>query len=237
MTREQTAERLRQAQDTAYQAFQRRLVPGKENILGVRMPVLRTHAREIVKDDWRAWLDDPAPDTWHEETLLRGIIIATAPMAQDERFARVRTFVPQIDNWAVCDCVCSSFRITGREVWWDFLTPYLHSAEEFPARFAAVMLLELFDGEQDLPRTLAALAAIPAKGYNARMGVAWALSDCGVRFPRKTLDFLKQAGLDDWTHNKALQKMLESRRLPDAWRARVKECKRKGAGKRGDPGT
>lgn len=218
MTRKETAARLRQEQDTAYQLFQTRLIPGKENILGVRMPVLRRLAREIVCADWRAWLDDDTPDAWYEETMLRGIVIAKAPMEQAERFARIAAFVPSIDNWAVCDGVCASFDRSDRAAWWDFIQPYLHSSEEFPARFGAVMALELFAGEDDLPRTLEALAGIPAQGYNARMGVAWALSVCGVRFPAQTLDFLDRSGLDVWTHRKTLQKMLESRRLTGEFR-------------------
>lgn len=214
MTREQTLERLRQAQDLPYQTFQKRLIPGKDNILGVRMPVLRKLAREIMREDWRGWLDQqPMPDPWYEQAILRGIVIAAAPMDLAERFSRLAAFVPYIDNWAVCDCVCASLDLSDRAAWWDFVQPYLHSTEEFPARFGAVMLLELFEGADDLMRTLTALCAIPAQDYNARMGIAWALSQCGARFPEKTLDFLAQSGLDAWTHRKALQKMLESRRV------------------------
>lgn len=223
MTREQSAERLRRAQDVGYQAFQKKLIPGKDNILGVRMPILRKLAQEIVREDWRAWLDDPAPDRWYEETMVRGIVIAKAPMEQAERFVRTADFVPRIDNWAVCDGVCASFDLTDRAAWWDFIQPYLHSTEEFPARFGAVMVLELFEDADDLPRTLAALVRVPAQGYNARMGVAWALSMCGVRFPERTLDFLEQSDLDMWTHRKTLQKMLESRRLTGDFRAVTQE--------------
>lgn len=129
MIRQESTERLQQAQDAGYQAFQKRLIPGKKNILGVRMPVLRKLAQEIVREDWRAWLDDPTPDTWYEETMIRGIVIATAHMEQSERFARTTDFVPRIDNWAVCDGVCASFDLTDHAAWWDFIQPYLHSAE------------------------------------------------------------------------------------------------------------
>ena len=129
MIRQVSAERLQQAQDTGYQAFQKRLIPGQENILGVRMPALRKLAQEIVRGDWRAWLDDPAPDAWYEETMIRGIVIATAPMEQSERFARTADFVPRIDNWAVCDGVCASFDLTDRAAWWDCIQPYWHSIE------------------------------------------------------------------------------------------------------------
>lgn len=237
MTRQQTVQALLAAQDTAYQAFQSKLVPGQDNILGVRMPAVRRIAGQIARADFRAWLDDPAPDRWYEETMLRGIVIATATMVPEERFARTAEFVPQIDNWAVCDCVCGSFDLTDRVAWWGFIQPYLHTEDEFAARFGAVMLLHLFAGADDLTRTLSALCGIPAKGYNARMGVAWALSVCGVRFPAETLAFLSQAGLDDWTHNKTLQKMLESRRLAETWRPHVKACKRRRENRHGTIGT
>lgn len=225
--RQWTAQQLRALAEPDYRDFYIRLVPGLDNMLGVRMPALRRLARTLVRGDWRAWLDDPAPDRWYEETVLRGILTASAPMPQDERARRLAAFVPQIDNWAVCDCVCASLRAPDRVWLWDFLQPYVHSAEEFPARFAAVMLLTHFVTADDLARTLDALAAIPAAGYHARMGVAWAVSVCGVRFPAQTLAFLQTGALDDWTHNKSLQKMLESRRLPDALRAQVRGRKRR----------
>lgn len=237
MTREQTAIELERAQDIAYQAFQRKLIPGIDHILGVRMPVLRTLARQIVKGDWRAWLDDSTPDHWYEETMLRGIVTATAPMEWEERCMRTDTFVPLIDNWAVCDSVCGSFCLQDRQAWWQFLQPYLSSEREFFARFGAVMLLHLLVGQDDLPRTLYALVHVPARGYAARMGVAWALSECGVRYPKETLCFLReQDKLDAWTYIKALQKMLESRRLPDAWRTAVREQKqiKKSEGSKGE---
>ena len=227
MTREGTAARLTALADEKYRDFHTKLVPGLDNMLGVRMPALRALAKELAKEDWRSWLDDPTPDRWYEETMLRGILIASVRMPDEERLARTAAFVPQITNWAVCDCVCSTFRFRDRARLWDFLQPYLHSPDEFPARFGAVMLLHDFVTEAELDRTLSALAAIPAAGYNARMGVAWAVAECGVRFPARTLAFLRTGALDDWTHNKALQKMLESRRLPGDLRDTVKAMKRR----------
>lgn len=227
MEREQVRALLLAEQDTAYQAFQYRLIPDAGQLIGVRMAKLRMVAAKIMREDWRAWLDTPQPDSWYEEIMLRGLVTALAEMPLTERLARVQTFVPEIQNWAVCDCVCSTLRIDDKTVLWDFLQPYLHHTEEFPARFGVVMLLENFITPEALSRTLGALVAIPAKGYNARMGIAWALSICGIKFPEQTLRFLETATLDDWTYNKALQKMLESRRLPEALRQDVRARKRK----------
>lgn len=232
MDQEQVRKRLLAEQDVTYQAFQYRLIPNAGKLIGVRMPKLRKMAAEIVREDWRTWMDARESDRWYEEIILRGLVTALAEMPLAERLERIRTFIPQIQNWAVCDCICSTLHLDDKIVLWDFLQPYLHSEEEFPARFGAVMLLENFITLEDLPRTLSALVQIPAKGYNARIGIAWALSICGVKFPQQTLGFLETAKLDDWTYNKALQKMLESRRLPDALRQDVRACKRKTRGLR-----
>ncbi len=228
MTRKALREQLLSEQDTAYQAFQYRLIPNAGHLIGVRMPKLRAIAADLIKEDWRSWLEGEKEDAWYEEIMLGALVIAQASMPLAERLQRLRAFVPRIQNWAVCDCLCSTLRICEREVLWDFLQPDLHSTEEFSARFGAVMLLENFITQEDLARTLSALAHIPARGYHARMGVAWAYSVCGVKFPQQTLAFLETAQLDDWTHNKALQKMLESRRLPQALRQTVRMHKRRG---------
>lgn len=230
MDREQVRASLLAEQDTTYQAFQYRLIPGAGQLIGVRMPTLRRIAVKIAHEDWRSWLDTAQTDRWYEEIMLRGLVTALAEMPLSERLARVKSFVSEIENWAICDSVCSTLQIEDKVMLWDFLQPYLHSEEEFPARFGAVMLLENYITPEDLPRTLSALADIPAEGYNARMGVAWAFSICGVKFPEQTLHFLETAALDDWTYNKTLQKMLESRRLPERFRQEVRGRKRKACG-------
>ena len=95
MTREGTAARLTALADEKYRDFHTKLVPGLDNMLGVRMPALRALAKELAKEDWRGWLDDPTPDRWYEETMLRGILIASARMPDEERLARTAAFVPQ----------------------------------------------------------------------------------------------------------------------------------------------
>lgn len=97
--------RLRSLADPAYQAFQQKLVPDVTNLLGVRVPALRQLARELVRGDWRGYLEAARHDTY-EETMLQGLVLGCARMEQNELFARLAAFVPHIDNWAVCDVTC-----------------------------------------------------------------------------------------------------------------------------------
>lgn len=220
--------------DVAYRDFQVRLVPEltPEDMLGVRMPALRRLGCALAAGaDAQTILHDDGPDRYHEETLLRGIVIGAAKLSLAARLAHMAAFVPRIANWAVCDAFVSGLRFKTDEMGAvrAFLSPYLASPDEFPARFGCVMLLRFFVQEDcladTLADTLACLTAIPATGYNARMGVAWALAECLVRHPVPTLAHLEACGLDTWTHRKTLQKALESRRLTAELRPRLREMR------------
>ena len=96
--------------DSKYQEFHSALVPGTENILGVRIPQLRVMAKEIAKrDDWRIFIE--ATDTkFYEEAMLQGMVIGRSKTALDEQMKYVKRFVPRIDNWAVCDIFCGELK-------------------------------------------------------------------------------------------------------------------------------
>lgn len=222
--------RLTPMADGAYRDFHIRLVPGlaPADMLGVRMPALRRLGRALAGSaDAAAILHDDSPDRYYEETVVRGVVIGAAKLPPDARLAHIAAFVPRIDNWAVCDSFVSGLRFPKSELHTvhRFLTPYLESHDEFPARFGAVMLLRFFVCEACLADTLSSLTAVPAAGYNARMGVAWALAECLVKHSAATLAHLEVCGLDPWTHRKALQKALESKRLPAALRPTLKSLR------------
>ncbi|MDF2631613.1 MAG: alkylation repair protein, partial [Caproiciproducens sp.] len=136
-------EHIRSLADEPYQKMQHNIVPGVENILGVRVPKLRALAKQIAKGDWRNYLST-AQDTFFEETMLRGLVIGCAKMEPEEAFQLIADFVPKINNWAVCDTCCSSFKTAAKdkEKLFAFLLPYLKSDKEFELRFAAVMIMD-----------------------------------------------------------------------------------------------
>ena len=220
--------RLLPLAEPAYRDFHIKLVPELDatQMLGVRMPALRKLGRELAKGPEAAQiLADRTPDTYYEETVVRGVVTGCAKLDLPTRLEQIAAFVPYIRNWAICDTFVSGlkFRDADLPTVRAFLTPYVTSCEEFPARFGAVMLLRFFVRPNTLDDTLRTLTDLPAPGYNARMAVAWALAECLVKFPEATLSHLDQHPLDPWTHRKTLQKALESRRLPDALRAALRE--------------
>ncbi len=212
--------------DRRYRDFSASLTPGAGPMIGVRLPQLRSIAREIARGDWRAWLDR-AEDEYFEERMLQGLVIGYAKCPPDEKLRLTKRFIPKIDNWAVCDCCCWRLKSAEREPMWKFILPRFRAAAEYDVRFAVVMGLSNYADEAHIDRLLELLGSVRHPGYYARMGVAWAVSVCYVKFPARTQAWLETAcPLDDWTYNKALQKIVESLRVSDAGKAAVRAMKR-----------
>jgi len=221
-------EHIQMLADEPYKDLQIKLVPGTENLFGVRVPKLRALAKQLAKGDWRAYLAD-AQDTYYEEIMLRGLVIGYAKMESNEAFQLITEFVPKINNWGVCDVCCSSFKIIAKdkEKLFAFLLPYLKSNSEFELRFAAVMFMDFFINEEYIDRVLEIFDGIHHNGYYVKMAVAWALSVCFVKFPDKTMKYLRDNNLDDWTYNKTLQKIVESFRVGDDIKVVIRGMKRR----------
>ncbi len=220
-------ERLFRMADTRYRDFSASLTPGAGPMIGVRLPELRAIAREIARGAWREWLAT-APGDYFEERMLQGLVIGYAKCAPDEKIGHTARFVPKIGNWAVCDCCCWRLKAAEREPMWEFILPRFHAAGEYEVRFAVVTALSNFVDEEHLDRLLELLGTVSHKGYYARMGVAWAVSVCYVKFPERTEEWLRRdCPLCDWTYNKALQKIAESLRATPEQKARIRAMKRK----------
>ena len=178
-------EQLLELTEPKYMKFTSALMPGVENVLGIRLPVLRSIAKEIAAGDWRAYLAE-AEDFYFEERMLQGLVIGYARCEPAEKLAHVARFVPKIDNWAVCDCFCWRLRAAERQPMWEFIQPYFHAQAEYDVRFAVVMGLGNFVDEQHLEAFLRQLDGIRHEAYYARMAVAWAVSVCYIKFPQRT---------------------------------------------------
>lgn len=215
--------------EETYRDFNSGLIPGVTNMLGVRMPALRKLARAAAKADWRGYLAE-ARDETYEEILLQGMVIGYAKADFQTVRPYVEAFVPKITNWSVCDVFCGGLKVTKDEpeAVWDFLAPYWESEAAYDLRFAAVMTLSYYLDDAHLDMALARLDAIRHEDYYVRMAVAWAVSMAYVADPARVDAYLDGCALDDWTYNKALQKIIESRQVDEDVRARMRARKRKG---------
>ena len=221
-------EELKRLADPEYKAFQEKLCPNITNILGIRIPKLRSMAKEIAKAEGKEYLEKIKVE-YYEEVMLYGFVIGYTNMELKERLSYIQKYVTLIDNWATCDCPCSSFKFVKEnpEEIWEFLKPYLSSTKEFEARFGVIMLLDYYLEDQYIDEVLFALEEVGAEGYYAKMAVAWTLSVTLVKYFDKTVKFMENANLDDFTYNKAIQKALESYRITEEKKEFLRKKKRK----------
>lgn len=244
--------RLTELSEASYAEFMAGLLPGTDNILGVRLPVLRKEAKELVKArEWRAYLeefnsryaDSQSSGVFFEEIMLAGMIIgllkpedgkvgqkAVEGITLQDIFSLICDFIPKIDNWSVCDSFCAGLKIAKEysDTMWDFLTPYLQSDKEYEIRFAIVMLLNYYIDEMHIAEVFRYMDRIHHEAYYVKMAVAWNLSVCYGKFPEKTLAYLNGNNqLDAFTYNKTLQKAMESLKVSKEEKEVLKSMRRK----------
>ena len=223
-------EKLLSLAEEDYAKFSSALIPGIDNLIGVRIPLLRKIANEIVKNNFEQYLryEDLI---YFEERMLQGIIIGSIKEGKyDIKYilTLVEGFVPKIDNWSICDSFCAGLKAVKKhkEIVWNFLTPYFSSSKEYEVRFAVVILLDFYIDKEYIHKVLSILNNITHQGKYVKMAVAWAISKCYVEFPKETLEYLKNNTLDDFTYNKALQKICESLKVDRETKKIIKNMKR-----------
>ena len=224
--------------DEDFKAFNEKLVPGTGETIGVRVPKVRELARELAKEDAEGFLNEmeaaDGDSFYQEERMLQGMVIGYAKLSLAERFRRLDAWVPRINSWAVCDCGNSTLKFMKKypEECFAYVCKYLESEREYEVRFAVVTLMEHFVTEDFIDRLLEIYRKFGHEGYYVKMGVAWAVSVCYVKFPEKTRVLLEKeseeaGGLPDWTHNKTIQKIRESRRVSPEEKEALNRLKRK----------
>lgn len=206
----QVREELFKLQDLQYKAFHAALLPTvpQKQIIGVRVPELRKLARLLAKTD------DEIKGDYYEERMLIGMRIGYSKCTIESYLQQLAAFISLIDNWAVCDCCCSTYKFAQRyprEVW-QFLQPYLLGTE-YEVRFAVVMLMDYFMIDAYIDQVLSILSDINREEYYINMAAAWALSVAYVRYPDKVLPILQSGQLPEGIHNKTIQKIRESNRV------------------------
>lgn len=203
-------EELFKNQDLKYKAFHKNLIPtvSDEDIIGVRVPVLRKIAKQAVKDNVYIGED------YYEEKMLRGFAVGYKKCTIEEHLEELKRFIPLIDNWAVCDCCCSTYKFVNKEpeTVWNFIQPYF-DGNEYEIRFAVVMLMDYYLTDDYIERSLNILQTLKSDCYYVNMAIAWAISVAFVKYEQAVCDILENRILSSWVHNKSIQKIRESCRV------------------------
>lgn len=227
MNAEELKHKLLTLSEDSYKEFNKKLLPGIENILGVRIPIMREIAKDIAKTDFREYLKNAKDDTY-EEIMIQGLVIGYAKADIDEKFRCLDEFVPKINNWGICDSCSMSYKFMKKEHIrsWQYLQKYYNSDKEFEIRFAVVCTLAHFINSEYIEMIFDKFNQISHEGYYVKMAVAWAVAECVAKFPKETLEFLKNNNLDEFTQNKAIQKARESFRVEAELKEIIKAYKK-----------
>lgn len=227
---ERIASELAALADPGYRAFQSRLVPTVDpaRILGVRTPALRAYARALARerpDEARALLGEPLPHALYEEMNLHGELIGLLSQTPDEAFALLEAFLPHVDNWATCDLIKVPALERDLPATLERIRSWATREPEYLVRFGIVQLMGLFLDDAFEPGQLAIVTGVSRPEYYVNMARAWYLSYALVKQEAATLPLFETRALDPWTHNKALQKARESRRVPPERKAYYQSLK------------
>ncbi|AIZ56302.1 DNA alkylation repair enzyme [Candidatus Methanoplasma termitum] len=212
--------------DPEYREFHTKIVAGSREIIGVRMPVLRKMSKRICNGDWRQFLDRPAE--YHEECMLKALVTANVKVSFEERLELTKKFMPEIDNWALCDIFCGEWVVkeADKERLWDYCMELIKTDDEFMMRVSAVMMLDHFLDDDHIDMVLELLTTKYNPGYYYKMGAAWTLSYCYIKYPDRTEPMLFGGPLDSDIRNMAIRKITDSFRVSKEDKARLKAKKK-----------
>ena len=205
-------DRLFAMADEKYRDFNSALIPNidKSTVIGVRTPALRKFAKELSKTSYAAEFMKTLPHKYYEENNLHAYIIELKKDF-DEALAFVRVFLPFVDNWATCDTFSPPVFKKNADRLLPEIKTWLSSEHVYTVRFALDMLMRCFLDQKFKPEYLRLAADVPTDEYYLHMMVAWYFATALTKQYDAALPYLQNRLLDKKTHNKAIQKALESR--------------------------
>ena len=213
-------------QDLKYRDFQCKLMPtvASYTVIGVRTPELRKFAKEFSKkpdvDEFLKIL----PDKYYEENNLHGFLIETIK-DYDRVITELDAFLPYVDNWATCDLMRPKIFQKHLEELLGKIKEWINDDHTYTIRFGIEMLMSFYLDEQFCPEFLELVSYVQSEEYYVNMMVAWYFATALAKQYDDTLPYIEQHRLSKWTHNKAIQKAVESYRISDGQKTYLRTLK------------
>ncbi|MBO4318741.1 MAG: DNA alkylation repair protein [Mailhella sp.] len=219
-------EELFRLRDSRYRDFQKGLLPtvDPEKLIGVRTPALRLLAKQVLISDACGDYLRGLPHRYFDEDQLHGFIISQMK-DYDRCMTEVERFLPFVDNWATCDQLSPVVFKKHRKELLAHISPWIASGKTYVMRFAIGMLMQHYldeDFDEGYPEMV---SAVRSEEYYVNMMIAWYFATALAKQYEAVLPFLVERRLDAWTHNKAIQKAAESRRIREDQKEFLKSLK------------
>ena len=220
--------RLFSFRDEAYKDFNKKLIPtvDEDTMIGIRMPVLKKFAKEFFKTENAQAADfmKNLPHRYFEENNLHAFFIENIKDI-DAALAETEKFLPFIDNWATCDSFAPPiFKKHPEEVYKKILE-WIRSKHAYTVRYAIGLLLSNYLDELFKPEMLKIVSSVESHEYYVNMMIAWYFSFALIKQYDAVVPYIEKRTMAPFTHNKSIQKALESRRIPDDTKAYLRTLK------------
>ncbi len=217
--------RLFALQDEKYRDFNSKLVPGAgAAFIGVRTPLLRALAKELWGTAEAEQFLRALPHEYFEENQLHAFLIEKIKDF-DACVEALNAFLPYVDNWATCDQMNPKALAKNKARLLEIIREWIKSGETYTVRYAIGQLMRLYL-DADFSREYADIVcAVESREYYVRMMQAWYFATALAKHYDEILPYIAERRLDAWTHNKAIQKAVESYRVSDEHKAQLRELK------------
>lgn len=218
--------RLFELQDKKYKEFHSRLMPtvNPDTIIGVRTPMLRKLAKELSKKPEYMEYIHMLPHTWYDENNLHGFLIESLK-DYNVCVEAINEFLPYVDNWATCDLMSPKVFKKHRQELLQQIKIWIKSEHTYTIRYGIGMLMTHYLDEDFKEEYLECAASIYSEEYYVNMMIAWYFATALAKQPQAALPYIEEKRLEAWTHNKAIQKAVESYRISAEQKAYLKTLK------------
>jgi 3-methyladenine DNA glycosylase AlkD len=201
-------------QDLKYKEFHSSLVlNSKYEMIGIRLPIMRSIAKEIAKSSIFDYLE-LVEEKYYEEVMIEGLVISHIKDEKDF-FKYFKKYINKIDNWALCDSFCNSIKIVEKyeDKYFSYATKLSLDKKEFTSRVGLVMILNHFINSNNLNDIFDTLNNITSDKFYVNMAEAWLICEMYTKYKEETRLFLEKNNLNKFTQNKAISKIHDSYRV------------------------
>ncbi|MEG0339256.1 MAG: DNA alkylation repair protein [Oscillospiraceae bacterium] len=220
--------KLFELQDLKYRDFHSRLIPTIDikSIIGVRTPLLRKLAKEMSNSTQAIKFMQELPHKYYDENNLHCFLIENIKN-YNIAIDAIDTFLPYIDNWATCDFMRPKIFKKHLPELLAKIKEWIKSSKTYTIRFGIEMLMSFYLDAEFKPEYLEIVANIKSDEYYVKMMIAWCFATALAKQYNEALPYIKNHKLDMWTHNKAIQKAVESFRITNTQKTYLRTLKRK----------
>ena len=206
--------KLYDMQDKKYLDFQSKLIPNidKDSIIGVRSPDLKKIAKDMYKSDTYKLFLDELPHKYFEENQLHSFIISEIKDYND-CVILINKFLPYVDNWATCDQLNPKCLKKDLDNLIIEIKKWIKSSDTYTIRFGIITLMRYFLDDKFDKSYLKLVSNIKSSEYYVNMMISWFFATALAKQYDSTIYIIENKILDDWIHNKTIQKCIESNRI------------------------